>query len=148
MLYCTLSVEAIDLGNQNQVSFPLPDKKIPLSIILIGTFELAVSLLGLIIWILMGQLDGSGWALFVLLMIYGALGAGLWAIQEWARFVNVVLHVLSLPYILYTLPFWEGQFAWQPIIQFVIALSIIFALTRPALRYKFQTVVPKKKKDH
>ena len=115
---------------------------------LIGTFELAVSLLGLIVWILVGQLDGGGWSLFVLLVIYGALGAGLWAIQEWARFVNVVLHGVSLPYILYTLPFWGDQFAWQPIIQFVIALSIIFALTRPALRYKFQTVVPKKKKDH
>ncbi len=136
------------MGNQKQMPLPLPDKKIPLSIMLIGTFELAVSLLGMIVWILVGRLDGGGWALFVLLIIYGALGAGLWAIQEWARFANVVLHIVSLPYILYTLPFWEGQFAWQPIIQLVIALSIIFALTRPALRYKFQTVVPKSKKEH
>lgn len=132
--------------NKKQESLPLPDKRIPLSIMLIGTFELAVALLGSIILILVGRLDGGGIALFVLFGIYGALGAGLWAIQEWARFVNIVLHTLSLPYILYTLPLWEGQYAWQPIAQLVISVSIIIVLTRPAIRHKFQTVVPKQKK--
>lgn len=134
--------------NKRQEALSLPDKRIPLSIMLIGTFELAVALLGLVILILAGRLDGSGLALLVLFCIYGALGAGLWAIQEWARMVNIVLHALSLPYILYTLPLWEGQYAWQPMAQFIISISIIIALTRPAIRYKFQTVAPKQQKGH
>ena len=136
------------MGKNKQEPLPLPDKKIPASIMIIGTFELAASLLGLILFILVGRLDGGGIAFLLLVGLYGALGAGLWAIQEWARFVNVVLHILGLPFILYTLPFWGGSFPWQPLIQFIISLAIIFALTRPAIRHKFQTVVPKQRKNH
>lgn len=135
------------MGQNSQSSLPLPDKKIPISVMLIGTYEIAVALLGLIILVLAGQFDGFTIAVFVLLVVYGALGAGLWAIQEWARFVNIVLHLLSLPYILYTALFWQGEVIWQPFVQLLISLSIIVALRRPAMRHKFQTVVSKKKKQ-
>ncbi len=112
---------------------------------IIGTFEIAIALLGLIILMLVGQFDGFGLALFILLCVYGTIGAGLWAIQEWARIVNIFLHALTIPYILYTLPLWEGEVVWQPAVQLFIAIAIIIAMTRPAIRHKFQTVVPKQR---
>jgi uncharacterized membrane protein (DUF2068 family) len=134
------------VDSNQEYTLPLPDKKIPLSIMLIGTFEIAVALLGMILIFLVGQLNLGTGGLLILLMVYGALGTGLWAIQEWARFVNIILHVLTIPYILFTLPFWELDSVWKPVLNLVIAIAIIIALTRPLIRHKFQTVVPKQKK--
>lgn len=112
---------------------------------IIGTFELAVALLGLVLVILTGRLE-LDWVVFlILLMIYGAMGAGLWAIQEWARYSNVVLHIVAIPYTIFTALFLEGPSGWHIAAQIIIACGIIFALTRPEIRHKFQTVVPKKR---
>ncbi len=124
---------------------PLPDKKIPFSIMVIGTFEIAVALLGLIILLLNGSFDGNSAAFLVLVLIYGTIGAGLWAIQEWARLTNVVLHTIYVPYIFYISRLPDGPETWQLTTQMLISLSIIIALTRPEIQHKFKTVVPKKK---
>ena len=132
------------MSSEKTTGLPIPDKKIPPAVMLIGTFEIAASLLGLIVVVLVGQLDANIITLLILVTIYGALGAGLWAIQEWARYVNVVLHVLLVPYIFITWFFWEGETVWQPIGQLVITIAVVVALTRPHIRHKFQTVVAKK----
>ena len=124
---------------------PLPDKKIPAAVILIGSFEIAMALLGLIIVALLGRLDADIGAFLVLLLVYGAIGAGLLAIQEWARVANVVLHLIAIPYAFYTVAFLGAPSDWRLASQLLISFVIVFALTRPAMRYKFQTVVPKKK---
>lgn len=130
---------------KNQVPLPLPDKSIPGSIMIIGTFELALSFLGLVIIILVGRLDSGAVPFLIFLAIYAALGAGLWAIQEWARFASVVLHMVAIPYTLYTALFLGWPQDWRLVSQLLIAGWIVFALTRPAIRHKFQTVVPKKR---
>jgi hypothetical protein len=124
---------------------PLPDKKIPAAVILIGSFEIAMALLGLIIVVLLGRLDADIGAFLVLLLVYGAIGAGLLAIQEWARVANVVLHLIAIPYAFYTVAFLGAPSDWRLASQLLISFVIVFALTRPAMRYKFQTAVPKKK---
>jgi hypothetical protein len=125
---------------------PPPDKKIPASIILIGTFQLAMALWGLIIVALVGQLNGPTAVAVILWGIYGAMGAGLLAIQEWARYSNVILHIVAIPYALYAVAFMGTPAGWPLAFQIAISCAIIYALTRPAIRYKFQTVVPKKKR--
>jgi hypothetical protein len=135
----------VNLFNKSHQPLPPPDKTIPLAVMLIGTFELAVALLGLVLVILLGQPD-LNWLVFaILFMIYGAMGAGLWAIQEWARFANVILHAVAIPYAIFTTIILGGPSGWQAVSQIVIAGGIIFALTRPEIRYKFQTVVPKQR---
>lgn len=124
---------------------PLPDKSIPASVMIIGTFEITIALLGLIGIILIGQLDAGSIAFLTLLAIYGAMGAGLWAIQEWARFTSVVLHMVAIPYTIYTALFLGWPRDWRLLSQLLIAGGIIFALTRPEIRHKFQTVVPKRR---
>jgi hypothetical protein len=124
---------------------PLPDKKIPPAVILIGSFEIAMALLGVMIVVLFGHLDAGTGAYLALLLVYGAMGAGLLAIQEWARFANVVLHLIAVPYAFYTVTFLGAPSDWRLASQLLISLGIVIALTRPAIRYKFQTVVPKKK---
>ncbi|MCK6625157.1 MAG: hypothetical protein L6R45_08260 [Anaerolineae bacterium] len=135
------------MNTNSSQHLPPPDKNIPLAVGLIGSFEIAVALLGLIIAVLVGNFDGNTVAYLVLLLVYGAMGAGLLAIQEWARFANVVLHLVAIPYTFYTAAFLNAPTDWRMISQVLISIAIIIALTRPALRYKFQTVVPKKK-DH
>jgi hypothetical protein len=131
--------------NKNHEPLPLPNKKIPTPIMIIGTFQLTVALLGLVLVVLAGRLDFD-WVIFsILLFIYGAMGAGLWAIQEWARYSNVVLHIVAIPYAMLTALFLEGPSGWHIAAQIIIACGIIFALTRPDIRYKFQTAVPKKR---
>jgi uncharacterized membrane protein (DUF2068 family) len=125
---------------------PLPDKKIPTSVILIGSFEIAMALLGVIIAVLIGQLNTHMMAYLVLLLVYGAMGAGLLAIQEWARFANVVLHLIAVPYTFYTVTFLGAPSDWRMVSQLLISFAIVVALTRPTIRYKFQTVVPRKKR--
>ena len=113
---------------------------------IIGTFEVAIALLGLIIVIIrVGQLDTSVAVFVIFLFIYGAVGAGLMAIQEWARFTNIVLHVVAIPYTLFTAIVLERATVLGGAIQLIIAFGIIYALTRPEIRHKFQTVVPKKR---
>ena len=126
-------------------TLPLPNKSIPLAVAIIGTLEVAIGLLGLIILVLAGEFKGYSLTFLILSLVYGALGAGLWAIQEWARRANVILHVVAIPYSLYTGLFLGGQAAEYIFIQIGLAITIIFVLTRPDLRHKFQTVVPKKR---
>ncbi len=123
----------------------LPDKKIPRVVMIIGTFELAVALLGLVIFVLAGQMDAAGLSFLFLLTLYGAMGAGLWAIQEWARTTNIVLHLVAIPYALYTAFILEGSPGWQTAAQLFIAAAIVVALTRPAIRHKFKTAVPRQR---
>ena len=126
-------------------TLPPPDKKIPVSVGLIGSFEIAMALLGLVIVVLVAEMNGNTAAYLVLLGIYGAMGAGLLAIQEWARFANVVLHLVAIPYGLYTAAFLGGPSDWRMVSQLLISGAIIIVLTRPKIRYKFQTAGPKKK---
>ncbi len=132
--------------SKEQEPLPLPDKNIPLSVMVIGTFEIGIALMGLIIVIVAtDQFDLFSLAAITLLCIYGAMGAGLWAIQEWARYTNVVLHVVAIPYTLFTTVVLGGQSFSQALIQIILAVGIVFFLSRPEIKHKFQTVVPKKK---
>jgi hypothetical protein len=123
----------------------LPDKRIPASVMLIGSFEIGVALLVMMILFIMAPLTVSSAALFVFLSIYGAIGAGLLAIQEWARRANVILHFVAIPFTVYTALFLGHGSVWQPAVQVFISGAIIIALTRPAIQYKFKTVVPRQK---
>lgn len=114
-------------------------KKIPLPVMLIGTFEISIALLGLVILILVGSFNANSVAFVILLAIYGAMGAGLWAIREWARAANVVLHILAIPYALFTSFFLDGPSGWNPVLQALISIAIILTLTRPGIVRKFQT---------
>jgi hypothetical protein len=126
-------------------TLPPPDKKIPISVGLIGSFEIAMALLGLIIVVLAAETNSSTMVYLVLLGIYAAMGTGLLAIQEWARFANVVLHLVAIPYSFYTAAFLGAPSDWRMVSQVLISMAIVIALTRPKIRYKFQTVIPKKK---
>ncbi|MFQ5614028.1 MAG: hypothetical protein ACE5H9_18050 [Anaerolineae bacterium] len=131
---------------RNPEPLPPPDKSIPLTVVFIGTFEIGVALLGFITLFLYGQMDGRGIALLVLLVIYATMGAGLWAIQEWARFANVVLHTIAVPYLLFSAVVLANQSLEMAGLRLVISAAIVIALSRPAMRHKFQTVVPKQRK--
>ena len=133
------------LDQIDKLPLPAPDKKIPVSVMLIGVFEIAIALLSLVILVLVGQFNGNAIAFLILLLIYGAMGAGLLAIQEWARYSNIVLHVVAVPYALYTALFLGAPTDWRLGSQLLISAAIVIALTRPAIRYKFQTAVPKRK---
>lgn len=133
------------MNKNSSQPLPPPDKKIPLSVGLIGSFELAIALLGLLIAAMVGNFNAATVPYFILLLVYGAMGAGLLAIQEWARFANVVLHLVAIPYTFYMVAFFDAPSDWRMISQVLISIAIVIALTRPALRYKFQTVVAKKK---
>lgn len=112
---------------------------------IIGTFEVAIALLGLVTVVLVGRLDVNSAVFLIFLLIYGAVGAGLIAIQEWARYTNVVLHVVAIPYTLFAAIVLERATVLGGVVQLIIAFGIIYALTRPKIRHKFQTVVPKKR---
>ncbi len=113
---------------------------------LIGTFEIAVALFSLILLTIIGRFDSGLLLSLSLLILYGAMGTGLLAIQEWARRANVIFHATAIPTIIvYTFLFLEDVTIRLAMIQLIMAVSIVFALTRPAIRHKFQTVVPKQK---
>ncbi|MEM7342902.1 MAG: hypothetical protein AAF485_01550 [Chloroflexota bacterium] len=134
------------MKNNTEQPLPLPDKTIPTAVMLIGTFEVAISLLGLIVLFLIGQFNAASITFLILILIYGAMGAGLWAIQEWARVSNIILHGIAIPYSLYTyLALENGPSTWQLMTQVIISIMIIWALTQPFMQHKFKTVVPKKK---
>ena len=115
------------MNEQNQTDLPLPDKDIPTAVALIGTFQLGVALFYLIILFLIGTVSTPSLMLLAFALFYGALGAGLWAIQEWARFVNVVIHIGAIPFTIFTVPYWRGDLDWQPIAQVIISLTIVFS---------------------
>ncbi len=139
--------------DKNQDTLPLPDKKIPTSIMIVGTFEIAIGLLGFIVLFFVGEFNMLTGSILILYIIYVAMGTGLWAIQEWARSSNVVLHVMAIPYIMYTFFFLELNVPGASqldttvlfIIRLAIAIGIVYALTRPGIKHKFQTVVSKNK---
>jgi hypothetical protein len=135
------------LGRKGEQPLPLPDKKIPAVVMIIGTFEIAIALLGLVILVLLAEFNQFVFAFLVLLVIYGAMGAGLWAIQEWARRTNVILHIVAVPYTIYTTLFLDGPTGWVPWVQLLISLAIVISLSQPEIRHKFQTVVPKQNKS-
>ncbi len=137
--------------DKNQDTLPLPDKKIPTSIMIIGTLEIAIGLLGFIILFLVGEVNILAISILILYVVYVVMGTGLWAIQEWARYSNVILHMVAIPYISYTYFFLEFSVLGASqvsatvllVIRLTIAIGIIYALTRPEIKYKFQTAVPK-----
>lgn len=131
----------------NEQSLPVPDKNIPVSVVIIGSFQVGIAFLGLVILALIGQFDGGSLIFLTLVVIYGALGAGLLAIQEWARRTNVILHIIAIPYTLYTTFLLADPLNWQAAAQLLISLGIVLALSRPEIRHKFQTVVPRQKKS-
>jgi hypothetical protein len=133
------------LASDKDHDLPLPNKSIPLTVAIIGTYEIAVALIGLLILLLYGgQADVSLLPLLILCVIYGLVGAGLWAIQEWARYTNVVLHIISIPHTVYT-SITEDAALTSSLIRLGIAVAIVIALTRPTIQHKFKTVVPKSK---
>jgi hypothetical protein len=109
-------------------------KKIPGSIIAIGTFQVAVSL-----WLIFLMALTQEWQ-FVQLGLaigYGVLGAGLLAVMEWARFIGVVTHALLLPTILWQVVI-GNQAGLIPALQVVIVVAIFYVLSRPHIRAKFR----------
>jgi uncharacterized membrane protein (DUF2068 family) len=110
------------------------EKKIPPSILVVGTFQVAVGLLA----ILSMSISGN-WSLFATLLAvaYTALGAGLLAIMEWARFIGVVIHALLLPFLL-----WQAlaldEAGLIKALQVLISIAIFYVLTRPHIRAKFR----------
>lgn len=132
------------MEQDNERPLPPPDKKIPASVMIIGSFEIGMALLGLVILILVANFEGTTIAFLVLLLIYGSMGAGLLAIQEWARRANIFLHVIAIPYALYTAFFLGGPSDWRLLAQILISAAIVLALTRPTIRHKFQTAGPKR----
>jgi hypothetical protein len=109
-------------------------KKIPGSIIAIGTFQVAVSL-----WLIFLMAITGEWRLLGLgaAIVYGVLGAGLLAVMEWARFLSVVIHALLLPVILWQAVV-EGQHGVRPALQTTIVIIIFYVLSRPRIRAKFR----------
>ena len=132
------------MSRNGEHPLPPPDKKIPASVMIIGSFEIGVALLSLILLILVANFDSASVALLVLLFIYGIMGAGLLAIQEWARRANVILHIIAIPYAFYTVFFLDAPSDWRLLAQILISVAIVLALTRPAIRHKFQTARPRR----
>jgi len=69
--------------------------------------------------------------------LYITLGAGLLAMKEWARFADVVLHAMLVPYLLATIVY-EGRSGIGPALQMAAVLAIFFILTRPSIRAQFR----------
>ena len=111
-------------------------KKIPGSIIAIGTFQVAVSL-----WLIFLMAITGEWRLLGLGAVigYGVLGAGLLAVMEWARFISVVVHALLLPVILWQ-AIVEGQHGLRPALQTLVVIVIFYVLSRPQIRAKFRRI--------
>ena len=109
-------------------------KKIPGSILIIGTFQVAIGL-----WAILTMIIAGEWALTTALfaVFYIILGAGLLAIMEWARFIGVVAHTMILPLLLWQ-AFYAGEAGLAMAIQVAITMAILYILTRPHIRAKFR----------
>lgn len=118
------------------MSTPTEKKKktIPNTVMLIGTFEIVVGL-----WVIFSMAVTRSWDMYIVLFAgcYVALGAGLLAMMEWARFAGVIVHLIILFYLLSQVA--SGHEAgFISAIRTGLTCSIIFALTRPYIRAKFQ----------
>jgi len=110
------------------------NKRIPKVILLVGIFQVAVGL-----WMIFTMAINSSWHLVIALlaMVYITLGAGLLAIMEWARFINVVVQPLILAYLLWrVVAFNEAGLGSS--IQVMVTIGIYYTLTRPYIRAKFR----------
>lgn len=109
-------------------------KKIPISILLVGTFQVAAGL-----WVILGMTISNEWHLITTLLAvaYGALGAGLLAMLEWARFAGVVVHATILPLLLWRVAY-VGEARLGAADQVAITMVIFYVLTRPHIRARFQ----------
>jgi len=110
------------------------NKKIPKSILIIGTFQAAAGL-----WTIFQMTLTNEWQLVVILLAicYTILGAGLLAMMEWARFIGVVVHITLLPLFLWQAHYggYTGLNAALPV---GITMIIFFILTRPHIRSQFR----------
>ena len=108
-------------------------KKMPKSILAIGTFQAAVGL-GVITFMAITQ----EWNLLAsaLAIGYTTLGAGLLAVLEWARFGSVVVHPMILVWLLSQAA--SGRAGLLTATQVAIVLGIIYLLTRPEIRALFR----------
>ena len=112
----------------------MESKKIPKSILIIGTFQVAAGL-----WAISSMAIIGEWQLIVTLLAIGytVLGAGLLAVMEWARFIGVVTHAMLLPYLLWQVSY-AGQSGLDTAFQVGMTMFIFFILTRPHIRAKFR----------
>ncbi len=110
-------------------------KKIPRSILIIGTFQVATGLMAILLMI-----ATANWNLLLTAsaILYIVLGAGLLAIMEWARFSGVIIHAMALVYIILGTVVYGGQSGLTPAAQTAIAGAILYTLTRPHIRAKFR----------
>ena len=108
-------------------------KKLPKSIVAIGTFQTAAGLFAITLMAISGE-----WNLWITVLAIGytALGAGLLAVMEWARFVSVVVHPMALVWLMFVAS--RGGAGLLTTIQVIIALGILYQLTRPHIRSFFQ----------
>jgi len=108
-------------------------KKIPGSILVVGTIQVAVGL-----WAITTMAITGEWVLLttVLAVGYTALGAGLLAIMEWARFGGVVIHPMILVFLLARAG--NGAAGLNTALQVSMVLFILYILTRPEIRAKFR----------
>ena len=108
-------------------------KKIPRNILIIGTIQAGVGL-----WMIMSMGVLRQWDLLILAFAIGytALGAGLLAVMEWARFISVVIHPMILVFLLVRA--FNGGAGLITATQVAIVLFILHALTRPEIRAKFR----------
>lgn len=109
-------------------------KKIPKSIIVIGTLQTALGL-----WSIFSMATSGKWDIYIALLafFYSLLGAGLLAIMEWARFANVIVHIMLIPYILANAMYGDraglGSAIW-----IMITAATAYILTRPHIRALFR----------
>lgn len=109
-------------------------KKIPRSILIVGTFQVAAGL-----WAILSMSVSGEWNLVTVLLavFYAILGAGLLAVMEWARFIGVVVHAMILPLLLWR-ALYAGEAGLTSAVQVVITMVIFYILTRPHIRAKFR----------
>ena len=109
-------------------------KRIPKSILVVGTFQVAAGL-----WTILGMTITGQWsaATVVLAIAYIALGAGLLAVMEWARFVGVVVHALILPFLMWRALVLDEAGPRMAMLV-IITMAIFYVLTRPHIRAKFR----------
>ncbi|MFQ5575557.1 MAG: hypothetical protein ACE5G8_01070 [Anaerolineae bacterium] len=109
-------------------------KKIPAAGLVIGIFQVAAGL-----WVIFSMAATGRWEFYttVAAVLYVALGAGLLAVMEWARFLGVIVHAMALPVILGSVAY-GGRAGILPAAQTAIACAILFVLTRPPVRARYR----------
>ena len=112
-------------------------RKIPRSILFIGTLQVAIGL-----WVITSMAIAGDWNLVVLIFAVGyiCLGAGLLAVMEWARFVGVVVHPMILFFLLMRV--YNGESGFWMALQVTIVLLTLYILTRPHIRAQYRQTLP------